>query len=97
MIILNIYNPDSSLYWKEHFNNKEELNKWLEEEQTRPYWNSKFTYLIEDKRPTPEEIAQQEAQMIAEQNAQKALKDSAKSKLKALGLTDAEVMALIGG
>lgn len=97
MIVLTIFNPDKSIYWVEHFNDMDFCNKWLEEEKTRPYWNAEFTYSIEDKRPTPEQIAQQEAQVLAEQNAQKQLKDSAKAKLKALGLTDAEVTALIGG
>jgi len=55
---------------------------------------------------TPEEVAQREADALAwaewkaEQDAAEAAKASAKasaeSKLKALGLTDAEVSALIG-
>lgn len=97
MIHLTIFNPDNTVYWKEYFYTNEACETWLNEEKTRPYWNPEFTYLIEDKRPTPEQIAQQEAQILAEQNAQKQLKESAKAKLKALGLTDSEVAALIGG
>ena len=97
MIILTIFNPDSSIYWVEYFNDIDLCNNWLNEEKTRPYWNPEFTHTIEDKRPSAEEIAEKEAEILAEQNNQKQLKDSAKAKLKALGLTDAEVTALIGG
>lgn len=48
MKILNILNSDGSLYWKETFNTQDDLDSWLNEEKTRPYWNSDFMCKIEE-------------------------------------------------
>jgi hypothetical protein len=61
---LTIKNPDNSVYWVEHFKTEAEKNKWLAEEQTRPYWNPSFTTEVEvltNPTPTQQEIDQQEA------------------------------------
>ena len=41
---LKIKRQDNSIYWVEHFNSIESLNIWLTEEQTRPYWDSTWTF-----------------------------------------------------
>lgn len=88
--ILNIYNEDGSLYWKEHFNKQEDLNKWLDEEKTRPYWNKNFTTEIIDI-PEPDFSAhEEEIKKIEEKKA------SAKEKLLILGLDEEEIQALLG-
>lgn len=43
---LKIYKPDGSIYWIEHFNSTTELQRWLDEEKTRPYWNPEYTHEI---------------------------------------------------
>lgn len=96
MIILKIFNPDGSLYWVEHFNKMEHCVSWLEEEKTRPYWNPEFTHTIEDKTPTPEQIAQQNAEIEAQLQAKEEFKNSAKAKLTALGLNEEEIQAILG-
>ncbi len=45
-IKLEIKKKDNSPYWLEHFNDLESANKWIEEEKTRPYWDSEYTYEI---------------------------------------------------
>lgn len=51
---LEIFNPDGSLYWTMEFNSLDELDKWLGEEKTRPYWKADFTY----KKTPVEKLAQ---------------------------------------
>ena len=52
MTKLEIFNPDSSLYWTEHFNSFEQGKEWLLEEKTRPYWNKDFTFtLVDSEQP----------------------------------------------
>jgi hypothetical protein len=87
---LTILKEDSSVYWVEHFNSEEEANRWIAEEVTRPYWVSSYTYQIE-KLPEPNPVFLEQQLQILNQE-----KNSAKQKLKALGLTDAEINAIIG-
>jgi hypothetical protein len=35
---LRIYKPDDSIYWTEYANSVDDLEQWLREERTRPYW-----------------------------------------------------------
>jgi hypothetical protein len=42
---IKIKYPNGSLYWVDHFNSIEILEKWLEEERTRPYWDE--TWIVE--------------------------------------------------
>jgi hypothetical protein len=43
---LEIIRSDLSTYWVEHFKDIQMLNKWLAEEQTRPYWGTDYTAAI---------------------------------------------------
>ena len=45
---LIIKNNEDDVYWVENFSNEEDANKWIEEEQTRPYYLPGFTYTIEE-------------------------------------------------
>ena len=86
---LKIYNKDNSIYWTEHFNSKKELDIWLEEEKTRPYWKEEFVCNIEEIDNPVVDMSEEIAKIEAKRN-------SAKLKLKALGLTDDEISALLG-
>lgn len=57
---LIIKNEDDSVYWRESFDSKIDLNKWLREEQARPYWKKTFKVEIVDNT---EAIALQEKQV----------------------------------
>lgn len=64
MFELVIFNPDGTRYWTAYFNTRADAEKWLAEEQTRLYWNPDYTSVITDKtppKPTPEELAEQQA------------------------------------
>lgn len=39
---LVIKRQDGSTYWVEHFVALEELERWLAEERTRPYWDESY-------------------------------------------------------
>ena len=96
MVTLTIYNG-SSVYWTEYFNDVASCNAWIDEEQTRPYWNPSYTWVIVDNTPTPEEIADQEAAIAAAKADREAKRASGAAKLKTTaGLTDEEVAALFG-
>lgn len=43
-----IRNADASERWREGFDSKKDLNAWLNEEKTRPYWKKEFTTEILD-------------------------------------------------
>lgn len=49
MITLSIRKANGDLYWTEYFNTKVDCDKWLAEEQTRPYWDINFQVTIDDK------------------------------------------------
>lgn len=89
MKILTINYADGSLYWKEHFNNQNDLDIWLEEEKTRPYWKQEFVCNVE----TIEEPQIDMTEIMAEIEAKR---KSAKLKLLNLGLTEDEVKAIMG-
>lgn len=60
MVILVITKSDLSPYWTEHFNDLASCNRWLAEEQTRPYWDKTYISTITDLTPpdpTPAEVA----------------------------------------
>jgi ribosomal protein L29 len=48
MLKLEIKKVDDSVYWVEYFNIQADVDKWIAEEQTRPYWDKSFTYTIVD-------------------------------------------------
>lgn len=39
---LKIFHADQTIYWEQGFDSEAELEKWLAEEQTRPYWRKDF-------------------------------------------------------
>ncbi len=49
MISLIIKKANGDHYWKESFSNKADCDKWLAEEQTRPYWDPNFQVTIDDR------------------------------------------------
>lgn len=53
MIVLTILKADGSTYWVEHFNTMADANRWIAEEQTRPYWDATWTYTIVDNTVPP--------------------------------------------
>lgn len=94
MFELTIRRQDGTVYWVEHFNDLASAQKWIAEEQTRPYWNNSYTYQIVDRTPppkTPEEIAAEETkrlQIVALRQRIRALADQS-------DLTAAEVKEAI--
>jgi hypothetical protein len=68
MIKLEIFNPDKSLYWTEHFKSEKQLNAWLDEEKTRPYWNKEFTTVITDNRPSAADELQRQLEIEERQD-----------------------------
>jgi hypothetical protein len=90
MYKLTIFKQDGGIYWVEHFNLIEDLNKWLSEEKTRPYWDDSYYYETESLvDQNTQDLGQQDSDLISKRN-------SAKQKLKVLGFTDDEIMAIIG-
>jgi hypothetical protein len=94
MITLTIKKQDKSIYWIEQFNSQEEADSWLIEEKTRPYWDETYVCEFEDNKKELEKAKKAEAKKEAERQAKIA---SASEKLKALGITDEEISAIIGG
>ena len=45
---LTIYREDGSVYWIENANDLSALERWLDEEKTRPYWEPTYTTAIEE-------------------------------------------------
>lgn len=43
---LVIKRANGTVYWAEQFNSQAELNKWLAEEKTRPYWDAAWSVEI---------------------------------------------------
>lgn len=42
MFKLIIKKQDQSIYWTEYFDSLNNLNTWLDEEKTRPYWTRSY-------------------------------------------------------
>jgi hypothetical protein len=72
MITLKIFNPDGSVYWQEYFDTIQDQEVWLNEEQTRPYWDPNFTtQVIDDHEPmTPVPPTADELAVLAGLQAQ---------------------------
>lgn len=91
MIKLIVLKKDGSLYWSDHFEDQESAQKWIDEEQTRSYWDKENTYSFEEIQvgPTAEAIAEME-----QSNNDRA---SAIDKISKLAkLTPGEITALFG-
>lgn len=81
---LKIKNPDGSPYWLERFNSKADLNRWLKEEQTRPYWKKDFQVEVVDNTEALAKIeADARAAAEAEDQAQKKKRKEARQAVKA--------------
>ena len=90
MIKLEIKKEDGSLYWKEHFNNQSDCDKWLDEEKTRPYWDSGFTYTSKEiDKPDP--VKEQENQ--AKQDLKEQKRQSIITELKSLDWSSVKTIA----
>lgn len=72
MVILRIFNNGETLYWTAHFNSKKECDAWLAAEQTRPYWKSDFTVVIEDNTAEEEANAVLSQTIISQKTSEKA-------------------------
>lgn len=65
---LEIKRTDATIYWVEHFKTKEDGDRWLAEEQTRPYWDKSFipTFIeLADPPPNPVDQTKLAAQLAA--------------------------------
>lgn len=71
MFNLIIYKEDGSVYWSEYFDSRNELNKWLDVEKTRHYWDSKFTHQVIDNSPTQQQKDDEQAAIDAVKLAKK--------------------------
>jgi len=58
MITLAILKKDGSNYWTERFNDLPAAQKWLAEEQTRPYWDKSYSASFVDDTPAPPSAAE---------------------------------------
>ena len=47
-IKVTIVYPDDSTWFAGQFKNMEAAQAWMDEEQTRPYWNQDNTFLVEE-------------------------------------------------
>lgn len=98
MFKLIIRKGDGSHYWTEHFNKQNQLEKWLAEEMTRPYWKQEFTTEIIDQTPPPpsaEEIAEKEAEKVEQEQTRVFLKGLRKSDLTDVDKCASAIMKII--
>jgi len=97
MYKIEILKSDGSLYWKEQFNKQSEAEKWIAEEQTRPYYNQSFTYSITRVGKTDEQLAQAAASEETKKNKRNQyIKSGAKKIKQVCNLTKDEMDALFG-
>lgn len=82
MIYLFILKADGSLYWKESFNDRADADKWLEEEQTRLYWDKEFKVSLLDSSTALDsevDILDGEIKINEDKKAARILKESEES------------------
>jgi hypothetical protein len=53
MLKLTVYNPDTTIYCVQFFNDRPSAELWISDEQTRPYWNVGSTFSIIDVTEVP--------------------------------------------
>jgi len=87
VIKLVIKHKDGSIYWTEHFNDREACDAWLKEERTRPYWDPKFKVEIEDnseaqKKEQEEAFDRMKGRASARESAILELKELRKKKTR---------------
>lgn len=89
MFKLTIKRADGTTYWIERFNRRVDLDAWLADEQTRPYWDSDFTTEIEDITPPVDAAAE------AARAAREARRNALTAKFKTLTPADVNNIAKI--
>lgn len=91
MTELTLFDPNGAPYWTQIFEDSFSCDIWLAEEQTKPYWNPLNSWNIQYIGPTPEQIAEHEAE-VAAYNADR---NSGAEKIKNTAeLTESERQAL---
>lgn len=77
---LIIKRADGSVYWRDGFNSREEAERWLASEQTRPYWDPLFTveHVDRSKEYADKKVAD-EAERLTRQTARLQKKAQAKA------------------
>lgn len=50
---LVIKKPDGKNYWVESFNTRTELDKWLDAEKAKEYWDKRYTWTISGSETVP--------------------------------------------
>jgi len=79
MFELKILKPKGVVYWKQNFYSMDDLNKWLEIEKSRPYWNPNFTIdIVDNSEKVLEKRRRVEAEIMAQEKKHKELKKSLK-------------------
>ena len=56
---LYIKRQDLSVYWVEYFSSISDLNRWLDEEKTRPYWDTTYVcsiFVLDDQNNETEYV-----------------------------------------
>lgn len=94
MFKLVINKENDEHYWTEHFETREDLDKWLARETSRPYWELGNKVVITDLTPPPpsaDELAAKAAAAKRGEDRRKLIKDS----LKKGGLSAQELESLV--
>lgn len=93
---LVIKNADGSVYWTEGFDSRLDLNTWLKEEKSRPYWKKNFVVeeLDNSKAVEKAEAATEAARAAFEEKA-KLTREEIKAMVQKKPKTVAEAVALL--
>ena len=83
---LKITKKSGEHYWTDYFESKEKLEKWLELEKTRPYWDESF--VVEIIEPVIDEAKEKEKKDFEE----KKKKESKEKKQKIKEILKLEVL-----
>lgn len=77
MITINITDGKGKPYWTEYFQTRPEAARWLNTEQSRPYWQKDFSVEILD------DTEEREKAQAEYESAQKQKRDEARALIKA--------------
>lgn len=98
MVSMVILRKDATTYWEDSFQDIATANKWVAEEQTRPYWDKSYTVTLTDHALEEAAAAAANARALAAANAALDLKKTAIIAARAKGAggrTPAEAQALL--